>query len=307
MSSSRHSGTAAGRQSVVDTSRVSGYDFRQAHSLSSDQLRELQEQCGNLCRALHRYVPETTGLAARFALDRLLFTTYDEYLDSLPEMPIIAVCQFGTQSPPILWQIDTGPLFAYMDAMLGGDGSVPPVERELTMLERSLAAQMVEEFILTWTDAWPALEAAGAGVVEVRQSRGRFGVASLQEAMVAAVIRTSVADASGVMRIGLPSGTLKVLIRQTSANLSTTTVNEAARLDALERLDRCGLKVSVRMGSARVSLRQLRDLSTGDVVPLEQGPHELLEVHCAGQPKFRGVSGISNGHIGVRLTERITE
>ena len=95
-----------------------------------------------------------------------------------------------------------------MDAMLGGDGSDAPVERELTMLERSLAAQMVE-VLSDLTDAWPASKLPGQAssrcaslvVGSAVASHGRCGD------------QTSVADALKGMRIGLPRDP-KVLIRR---------------------------------------------------------------------------------------------
>ena len=290
---------------MPDLAHASAYDFRQAHSLPADQLRELQEQCATLCRALCRYVPQSTGVSARFALDSLIFTTYDEYLDDLPEMPIIAVCQFVPHTSPVLWQLDPYPVYAYLDAMLGGDGggwSGP--ERELTLLERALVGQMVDEFVVTWKDVWPALDAAGAGVIEVRQSKGRFGAASLQEAMVAALITFQIADAKGLMRIALPSVALKTLIKQATVGTVVSGAPDPARFAALQRLAGCSLPIAARLGRSTMTLREFRTLEVGDVIPVDRGPRDLLELLLAGQVKFRGISGLTNGHVGIRITER---
>jgi flagellar motor switch protein FliM len=287
-----------------DAERAASYDFRQAHSLSADQLRELQEHCSNLCRALQRFVPESTGLPAKFTLERLQLQTYDELFDALPEMPIIALCEFVKGALPVLWQIDSAPTFVCMDAMLGGDGEgIIPLQRELTLLERALAGEIIDEFIATWKDTWPALDTTGARVLEVRQTTGRFAAAALAEAMVAATVSVSIAGVDGVMRIALPSVAIKSLIKQASTQTQGQRTPEDEWQAGLQRLSPCSVTVTVRLGRTRMTLSELRGLAPGDVVSLDRGPRDMLDVLVAGRPKYRGVSGLANGHLGVRLME----
>lgn len=290
-----------------DATRAPNYDFRQAHSLSADQLRELQEHCSNLCRALQRYVPESTGLPARLALEQLQLQTYDEFFDTLPELPIIAMCEFVPNALPVLWHIDAGPVFAYMDAMLGGDGiGLSTVQRELTLLERALVGEIVDEFIATWKDAWPALDATAARVLEVRQTTGRFAAAALAEAMVAVTVAVTVAEESGLMRIALPSVAIKALIKQSGGAGQGRQQTEEQQRRGLQRLAPCQVTVAVRLGGARMTLRQFQALKSGDVVPLDRGPRDMLDVLVAGKLKYRGVSGLANGHLGIRLVEPVS-
>jgi flagellar motor switch protein FliM len=287
-----------------DATRATAYDFRQAHSLSADQLRELQEHCSNLCRALQRFVPESTGLPARFTIERLQLQTYDELFDALPELPIIALCEFVPGALPVLWQLDAAPAFVCMDAMLGGDGEgVGVPQRELTLLERALVAEIVEEFIATWKDTWPALDTTGARVLEVRQTTGRFAAAALAEAMVAVTVSVTIAEEVGVMRIALPSVAIKSLIKQAGGQALGQELSEAERLGSLQRLAPCEVRVAVRLGRARMTLRDFENLRPGDVIPLDRGPRDMLDVLVAGRPKYQGVSGLANGHLGVRLVE----
>jgi flagellar motor switch protein FliM len=290
-----------------DATRAATYDFRQAHSLSADQLRELQEHCSNLCRALQRYVPESTGLPAKLALEQLQLQTYDEFFDELPELPIITLCEFVPNALPVLWQIDAAPVFAYMDAMLGGDGiGLNTAQRELTLLERALVAEIVEEFISTWKDAWPALDATAARVIEVRQTTGRFAAAALAEAMVAARVAITVAEESGVMRIAFPSVAIKALIKQSGGTGPVRHQGEHEDISGLQRLAPCQITVTVRLGGAHMTLRQFQTLKPGDVVPLDRGPRDMLDVLVAGKLKFKGVSGLANGHLGIRLVEPVS-
>ncbi len=292
-----------GQTTMRETIRASNYDFRQAHSLSADQLRELQEHCVNLCRALQRFVPESTGLAVRFALDRLVATTFDAYLDDLPDSPILAVCEVYTNGSPVVWQIDTGPALAYMDAMLGGDGlTAAPEERELTLLERSLVSQIVEEFMLTWADSWTALGGSPMRVTEVRQTTGRFGTASLQEAAVVAVLTCRIAEIEGLIRIALPSALLRALLKQAGSTAQTGDVHTQRHWAAASEIGGCPVVIAAQLARTQMTLRELALLKPGDVLTLDRGPRDELELAIAGVTKFHGISGLVNGRLAVRVT-----
>lgn len=282
-----------------------GYDFRQAHSLSADQLRELTEHCQSLCRALQRYVPESTGLTARFTLGSLTPMTFDEYLDALPDTPILAICEFMPNTSPVIWQFDPAPIFSYMDAMLGGDGTgMPSQDRELTLLERALAAQVAEEFITTWSDAWPALAQSVPLVLEVRQTTGRFGTTALGEAVVVVLVEVTAGENTGQMRIALPSVVLRSLLKQTTGTTRGVTNAGAPRWAGDAEITRCTVDVSCQVGRTTMPLREVNRLAVGDLVILNRGPRDHMEVLVAGVPKFMGISGLVNDHLAVRLIDR---
>lgn len=288
------------------TEQPLSYDFRQAHNLSADQLRELGEHCVSLCRALQRYVPESTGLAARFILERSFSSTYDAYLDGLPESPVIAVCELGSALSPLIWQVDMAPLYVQMDAMLGGGGSAPvTTERELTVLERALVGQIVEEYLATWCDAWPALETVGPRVVEVRQTVGRFGSTSLQEPIMAVQVAYSIGEAQGVMRIALPTVVLRGLLKQTSSCPTMAAPVDVVDIAGVSEIGVCRVVATVNLARTRMTVRDLLALRVGDVVPLDRGPRDQLDIAIAGRSKFRGISGLVNGRLAVRVTERV--
>lgn len=290
---------------ISDAAGPALYDFRQAHSLSADQSRELHDHCVNMCRALQRSVPETTGVAVRFSTERLLATTYDDYLDGLPDSPILTICEHEPDASPIVWQIDAGLALAYMDAMLGGDGgSVATEERELTVLERTLVGQIVEEFISTWADAWPGLEGVGPQVAEVRQTTGRFATGALQEAVVAILIACSVGEAAGQMRIALPTVLLRSLLKQPGSVSRSSYIPGRPSATARE-MTRCPVVVAACLAHARMSTADLHRLRPGDLIPLDRSPREPLEVVVAGLPKFRGISGLVNERLAVRISETL--
>lgn len=285
------------------STRAVPYDFRQASSLAADQTRELAEYCANLCRALSRMVPESTGLVAHFVLDELLAAGYDEFLDGLPENPIMALCEFVPNSPPLVWQIDASVAFTIMDAMLGGKGSSPFVrEGELTTLERTLVDTIAGEFLTTWTHVWPALRAMAPEVTEVRQTTGRLGTESLEQSLMKASIGCTIGETTGTMRVGIPAVGLRELLKHTSGSGSARAHNAALAHESLARLRPVPVSVEVQLARSVMTVGQVRELKVGDLVLLDRGPGDQVEIAVCGIPKFRGISGLVNGRLAVRVT-----
>ena len=290
---------------MTAAARTAAYDFRQASSLSSEQTRELGEYLGNLCRALCRTVPETTGLVAQFGVEELRAATYDEYLDGLPENPILALCEFVANSPPLVWQIDTPVAFGVMDAMLGGKGSTPFVRGgELTALERALVTAITGLFLTTWTHVWPSLRGVAPQVTEVRQTAGRLGTESLGQSLMRAVIACEVGDCTGLMRMGIPAVGLRQLLRQATPARHPRLGKELVTGDDLARFSRTTVPVSVQLAQGVMTLAEVRELKLGDIVVLDRAPKDQVDIAVGGVKVFKGISGLANGRLAVRITGR---
>jgi flagellar motor switch protein FliN/FliY len=77
----------------------------------------------------------------------------------------------------------------------------------------------------------------------------------------------------------------------------------AASLDLL--LD-VPLRITVELGGARLSIRELLQLGHGSVIELDKPGGEPLDVKVNGRPIARGEAVIVNEKFGVRLTQIIS-
>lgn len=79
-----------------------------------------------------------------------------------------------------------------------------------------------------------------------------------------------------------------------------------SRNPALERmlLD-VPVRVDVVLGEARMSLEELMALSPGEIVALERQTQEPVDIYVSGRLMARGRLVVSNGELGVTLSEII--
>ena len=76
---------------------------------------------------------------------------------------------------------------------------------------------------------------------------------------------------------------------------------------SLELLLDVPLRVTVELGGARLSIRELLQLGHGSVVELDKPGGEPLDVYVNGKPIARGEAVIVNDKFGVRLTEIVSQ
>jgi flagellar motor switch protein FliN/FliY len=76
---------------------------------------------------------------------------------------------------------------------------------------------------------------------------------------------------------------------------------------SLELLLDVPLRVTVELGGARLTIRELLQLGHGSVVELDKPGGEPLDVYVNGKPIARGEAVIVNDKFGVRLTEIVSQ
>jgi len=67
------------------------------------------------------------------------------------------------------------------------------------------------------------------------------------------------------------------------------------------------LRITVELGSARLTIRELLQLGHGSVIELDKPGGEPLDVFVNGKPIARGEAVIVNEKFGVRLTEVVSQ
>ncbi|HOP81526.1 MAG TPA: FliM/FliN family flagellar motor C-terminal domain-containing protein, partial [Armatimonadota bacterium] len=73
---------------------------------------------------------------------------------------------------------------------------------------------------------------------------------------------------------------------------------------ATKMLDPVSINVSVELGKARVSMRDVVEIGVGDVIRLDRSVDNLLEIKVQDKTKFYGRPGMVGNQIAIQITER---
>jgi len=67
------------------------------------------------------------------------------------------------------------------------------------------------------------------------------------------------------------------------------------------------LELSIELGNATISLRELLDLSVGDTIMLDKPNTSELTVKVEGVPKFQGIPGIRHGNKAFQISNILAD
>jgi flagellar motor switch protein FliM len=62
------------------------------------------------------------------------------------------------------------------------------------------------------------------------------------------------------------------------------------------------LELSVEMGNAAITLRELLDLVPGDTIMLDKPCTSELQIKVEGAPKYAGIPGIRHGNRAIQIS-----
>lgn len=206
--------------------------------------------------------------------------------------------RFGLPGGEPGWVLVSRPLlFAWMRRAFGArdDAGAPPPVRPYTPIElrflRRAAGEMVERLAtLAGCAVVPAVGPieSGAALREQRTAR-----------LLVATFAFSGLDEVGRLRLLLPRGWLG----EAAAAPRGTTMPAAGSL--ANAVLETPVRLSVCVGTARLTLAELAALRPGQVIPIESRRDGSVLAHVEGAARFRAMRGAVEGRLAVQILERL--
>jgi flagellar motor switch protein FliM len=286
------------------------YDFRSPARFSKEQMRTLKmifedfaRQISSLLSVLLRcdvkarfvYLEQSTGREVIGMLDTERASVVNVL--RLAPLPGRALLIMGVELVCIL-----------VERVLGGRSTTPVDKaREITNIELALMEAVMRYVNRGLETAWskvveikPVLESS---TVDLEMVQGALG----DEVIFAAVIEIHVESATGMLTFLMPLSLLHPIAPALRPHLIVTHEQEDANREqdhtlVVQRLQRMPVPVSVTLGSARLSFRDLLQLQPGDVIPLDRGVDEDLAVNVNDRQKFWCRPGLKGRRLAVSVT-----
>ncbi len=206
-------------------------------------------------------------------------------------------------SQPVLFSATTGLLYAAVDRILGGTGEIVKVVKEFTAAEYTVAdafvgpcldriCESLEEVVkLDWTIEDRFANPALAQIVPPH------------DVVLAVYFQASGHSMLGDLRMVIPYASLEPYLGKLSHVASSGFGHEpgSMREAVAKSLQEVSVDMMVQLGKTNIPLRQLLELSEGDVVPLSTNVGQDLVAPVQGIPKFTGQLGTRGNRLAFRV------
>jgi flagellar motor switch protein FliM len=284
----------------------------ESNVISHERLPMLEVVCERMVRSFATSMRNLTSDAIDVSLEEITSTRFGEFMNHVALPAMFGVFQVTEWENYGVVTVDSGLIYAVVDALLGGRKGSRPMRvegRAFTTIETMLVAKMVQLALDDLSQAFEAIEAVTM-VVERMESSPRFAaIAGPSNIAAVATFRVDMEGRGGKFSVLLPYATMepvrdKLLQRFMGEKLGRDRMWAAHMASELYNTE---VTVDVVLGEKQMSLRDVMTLKVGQTIALSHSPNDALQVQCGGVPLGRAHIGQRSSNIAIRMATDISK
>ncbi len=291
--------------------KIRVYDFKRPNKFSKDQIHSLQNIHDNFCRALTTYFSAHLHSVIETRVLSIEQITYDEFICSLPNPTILGIYTLEPLEGTLLLEISPSLVFTIIDRLLGGLGQGTEKNRDLTEIERTIVERRISQMISLFGEAWDEVYKLNPQFVALETNPQFTQIVAPNEMIVLVTLEIKIGETMGMINVCLPFLVLEPILDKLSTYFLFSTQAKTTSPEQTEAIRRkiewAKVDLTAFLGQAEIAVRELLDLTPGDVIPLNQGVKSALPVYVGNFMKFRGVPGLHGEHLAIKLTDIVEE
>ncbi|MEK7809502.1 MAG: flagellar motor switch protein FliM [Chloroflexota bacterium] len=284
------------------------YNFWSPERFSKDQMRAVELVHEDLAERLTSSLPSYLRTMFRPRLIHIEQGRYDDLAQGIPGNTLYNILAFDPLPGRALLIFNPEVTWVILERLLGGSGRTPSASRPLTDIGQALIRGAVEFMLNDVKASWgkvaniePRLEDATVNNLWVTMLMRNARV-------VLITFELLIQGVTGTMSIYIPLTMLKPI----AAALTPTAwmagheekhVDEIAQRDLEDAIAETSVPLSVELGSAKLTMAQLAQLSVGDVLLLGTSFQRDLLMSVGDKPRYKVTPGTHHSHLAVRITQ----
>jgi flagellar motor switch protein FliM len=280
----------ASTEKSSSTRKITNYDFHRADRISQEQMRSihlLHEYFGrNFASSLSAYLRNFVDVN----LVSLEQVSYSAFLKTLPDPTLFSSVGMRPLDDNLALEMNPSLVFPMIDMILGGPGSSPVGNRNLTEIEMNIIDGVLRLAMRDLRSAWNPIIDLDFFIEDKGTKAQMFQIVSPAEAVIAVHLQLKIGDNSGMMNLCIPSRVLKQLRskfdQQWNVRRQKTSVHEEKRI--MELLQQVPISLSGQIIHSKLMVDDLLKVSVGDVIELKERIEDPVFLCAGGIPKYTG-------------------
>ena len=291
--------------------QVKDYDFARPSKFSKEHLRTLEIIFEHYGRLLSTNLPVYLRKNVQIEVMNSEAVTYQEFSNALSNPVLLGIVNFAPLQGSIIIEMATNLGYAMVDRMLGGKGEALDKVRDFSEIELLIIERIFIVCVNLLHEPWQNVMQLSPRLERIETNSQYAQIISPSEMIAIVTINVKIGDVEGLMNICLPYLTVEEVIDKLNtkywyANMQQ--YDETDYADAIEVLIRkAQIPVKAILGSSTISVSDFSMLQVGDIIRLDRGAEEELDVYVGNIKKFTALPGSSGDNYAVRVTDVIRE
>ena len=231
---------------------------------------------------------------------------FDDFIQTLPSPVCMAIFKIEPLKGAALISFDSTLVLSLVDSLLGGTGvnRLPMANRLFTTIELRLMEKIVRDILQDLEKAWAPLYATHMNLLRMEMNPRLINIVPPEYQIVTMSLKIQIEDISGNMMFAIPYMTIDPIRDKLKAgmqfDLMAIDPQWSSRLSS--GIMEAPLEITVEMGNAVISLRELLELAVGDTIMLDKPCSSELQVKIEGEMKYSGIPGIRHGNRAIQIS-----
>jgi flagellar motor switch protein FliM len=197
-------------------------------------------------------------------------------------------------------------VFAIVDNFFGGNGRHAKIEgRDFTATEQRIIHMVLKTAFADLKEAWSHVANIDVEYLQSELNPAFANIVSPSEIVVVTSFHVELEGGGGDVHVTMPYAMIEPLREALDSGMTSDRVEHDERwaYSLREEIDDAEVEVSTVLGHSRISLGELLNLKTGDIVPCDFGGK--VTVLAEAVPVFRGTLGLSRGQQAIKVEEKV--
>ena len=298
--------TSTGEPIMDGTAR--DYDFNSQDRIVRGRLPTLEMINERFARNFRISMFNMLRRQAEIAIGGVQILKFAEYIHSLYVPTSLSMVKVKPLRGTALFVIDPKLVFIVVDNYFGGEGRFyNKIEgRDFTPTEQRVISMLLEQVFKDLQEAWKPVTDLEFEYTDSEVNPHLANIVGPTEMVVVNTFRIDVEGGGGDFHITFPYSMIEPIRDALGAGVQSDRSDVDAHWITALREDIFEAKVEVASSLAeiRMSLREIIDLETGDVIPISLPDSVVLTANDI--PLFRGKLGVSRGNAAVKVEEQVT-
>jgi flagellar motor switch protein FliM len=294
--------------SPISQRQVTLYDFKRPNRVSKEQLRAFRGIHDKMARSLASQISSIMRSIVEIQLHSVDQMTYGEFLMSLPNPTSFNVFSFKPLEGNGVIEINPSIAFPMLDRLLGGKGEPFDASREFSDIELSLFETILRVMMSTLKEAWGPVMDLFPNIESKESSPNVVQIVAQNEIVVMVVMEIVIGQSSGMMNICYPVIALEPVLPKLASRdlmLNETSTKKSRNTELHVLLGGAKVGIEAVLGNVELSLRDILELQSGDVVRLTSPADDIVTLCIDGKDRFRGRIGLRRFRKSIQITEVI--
>ncbi len=287
--------------------KIQPYNFWSPARFSKDQMRAVELVHEDLSERLTTSLPTFLRTNVRPRLVHIEQGRFHDFIKDFPQNTLFHLISLAPLPGHMVLTMSLNVSYLILEQRLGGKIEGRFTERALTEIDQSLLRGLVEHMLGDMKGAWskvvslePSLEDSTVNQHWVQMMMGN-------ERVMLLTIEINIQGVTGTISIFIPFNTLKPITDVLNPHIWIAGRKEhqqdpVARQRAITATMQALVPLTVILGTVDLPLKELVNLSVGDVIELDTHIDSPLIVQVANKKQFHGRVGKSRKRLGVQIT-----